>query len=511
MTFTRRRLLALTVPALTLTALTVFPAFPEQAAAQEPAPTSASSARTPAGTYDVVVVGSGGAGLSAALSAAEEGASVLLIEKTAVLGGNTLRASGLFNAADPERQRPMGIVDSVDWHYEQTMASGAGRNAPTLVRRFVEEALPTLHWLETLGIRFLPETVATWGAEWPRGHKPLLPRGTAYIRMLSGALLAKGGQIRTRWALKELLLNPDAGTREGAAAALAGIAADAAVAGIVVQTPEGERVIRARRGVVLASGGFAASPERLARWAPDFAAMPTDNAPGNTGEVLDIAKAAGAALANLDAVQAVPGAPAGRTFQVRLDLDAGRSMLVDGRGAALVDEDLSRVRLAAAIRSAEGGAFVITDDAAVESYDPVSRKAIYRGLETGDAVRADSVEALARDLGLDPATLARTVEAFNGEVQSRTGKCGRIVCRPIATPPFWGSKVVLNVHTTMGGVVITPEAEVLGANGRVIPGLYAAGDVVGNLHGANRIGGNGISAAVTMGRIAGRNAARRRP
>ena len=460
---------------------------------------------------DIVVVGSGGAGLSAALSAAEEGASVLLIEKTAVLGGNTLRASGLFNAADPERQRPMGIVDSVDWHYEQTMASGAGRNDPALVRRFVEEALPTLHWLERLGIRFMPETVATWGAEWPRGHKPLLPRGTAYIRMLSGALLAKGGQIRTRWALKELLLNPDAGTREGAAAALAGIAADAAVAGIVVQTPEGERVIRARRGVVLASGGFAASPERLARWAPDFAAMPTDNAPGNTGEVLDIAKAAGAALANLDAVQAVPGAPAGRTFQVRLDLDAGRSMLVDGRGAALVDEDLSRVRLAAAIRSAEGGAFVITDDAAVESYDPVSRKAIYRGLETGDAVRAPTVEALAGNLGLDPATLARTVEAFNGEVQSRTGKCGRIVCRPIATPPFWGSKVVLNVHTTMGGVVITPEAEVVGTNGRVIPGLYAAGDLVGNLHGANRIGGNGISAAVTMGRIAGRNAAWRRP
>lgn len=144
MTFTRRRLLALTVPALTLSALPALPAFPKQAAAQEPYPTSSSSssARTPAGTYNVVVVGSGGAGLSAALSAAEEGASVLLIEKTAVLGGNTLRASGLFNAADPERQRPMGIVDSVDWHYEQTMASGAGRNDPALVRRFVEEALP---------------------------------------------------------------------------------------------------------------------------------------------------------------------------------------------------------------------------------------------------------------------------------------------------------------------------------------------------------------------------------
>ena len=244
--------------------------------------------------------------------------------------------------------------------------------------------------------------------------------------MLSGALLAAGGQIRTRWALKELLLNPDAGT-EGAAAALVGIAADAAVAGIVVQTPEGERVIRARRGVVLASGGFAASPERLARWAPDFAAMPTDNAPGTPARCSTSPRPPGRSRTSTPC-RPCPGAR-GRTFQVRLDLDAGRSMLVDGRGAALVDEDLSRVRLAAAIRSAEGGAFVITDDAAVESYDPVSRKAIYRGWRPGTRC-APTVEALAGNLGLDPATLARTVEAFNGEVQSRTGKCGRIVCRP---------------------------------------------------------------------------------
>lgn len=127
--------------------------------------------------FDVVVAGAGGAGLAAALSAAEQGASVLLVEKMAAIGGNTLRASGLFNASDPARQEPMGITDSPSWHYEQTMASGHGRNDPAVVRRFVCEALPTLKWLESLGVRFMPETVATWGAEWPRGHKPTQPRG----------------------------------------------------------------------------------------------------------------------------------------------------------------------------------------------------------------------------------------------------------------------------------------------------------------------------------------------
>lgn len=445
-------------------------------------------------TYDVVVVGSGGAGLAAALSASEAGASVLLIEKSAVLGGNTLRASGLFNAADPERQKPMGIDDSVEWHFRQTMVSGDGRNDPDVVRRFVEEALPTLHWLESLGVRFMPETVATWGAEWPRGHKPLLPRGSAYIQMLSGAFLACGGEIRTETTLEKLVRNAQTGRIEG----------------VVVRTAEGSFTIAARRGVVLAAGGFAASPERLARWAPAFAKMPTDNAPGNTGEVIEIAEAAGAELRNLDAVQAVPGAPAGRTFQVRLDLDAGRSLLVDGRGLPLVDEDLSRARLAEAILQAEGGAFVITDDAAVESYDPISRKAIYRGLETGDAVRAPNLDALAEKLGLPAEALRLSTEAFNADVKERTGKCGRIVCHPVVAAPFWGSKVVLNVHTTMGGVVITPDGEVRDTRGRIIPGLYAAGDIVGNLHGANRIGGNGIASALTTGRIAGRSAARRK-
>ncbi len=437
---------------------------------------------------DVLVVGAGGAGLAAAVAAAEEGASVLVLEKEAAIGGNTLRASGLFNAADPERQGPMGVKDSVAWHAEQTIESGGGRNDPDVVRRFAEEALPTIHWLEGMGIRFLPETQTTWGAEWPRGHKPFLPRGSSYIRTLSGKLLESGGEIRTKTVLRDLLRD-DRGR----------------VTGVV--TTKGVE-IRAKC-VVLASGGYGANPNLLKRWAPDWAELPTDNAPGTTGDGQLAADRAGAALVNLEVVQAVPGVRKGQNHAVRLDLDVGAFVLVDGRGERFVDEDGSRRALANAIREAFGGrAFTVTDDRTVSSYDLVTQKDIYRGLQTGGVFRADTLEALAGEAGLPVAPLVQTVHDFNLEVERKVGKCGRVRCRRIETPPFWIAPVHLNLHSTLGGVRITPEGAVLDRRGKVLPGLFAAGEVVGNVHGANRIGGNGIAAAITFGRIAGRSAAR---
>lgn len=199
----------------------------------------------------------------------------------------------------------------------------------------------------------------------------------------------------------------------------------------------------------------------------------------------------------------------GETHAVRLDLDIGACILVDARGERLVEEDGSRRALALAIRNAAGGrAYTVTDDRGVSSYDLVSQKDIYRGLQTGDAFRAETLEDLARKTGLPADALCRTVESFNDEVEKQTGKCGRVVCRKIVTPPFWAAPVYLNIHSTLGGVRITPEGEVLDRKGRVLTGLFAAGEVVGNVHGANRIGGNGIAAALTFGRIAGRSAAR---
>ncbi|MBP3437998.1 MAG: flavocytochrome c [Sutterella sp.] len=454
----------------------------------------AAAAASPGGSADVIVVGGGGAGLSAAVTAAQAGASVLLLEKLPAIGGNTLRASGLFNAADPERQKPLGIEDSPDWHYKQMLASGGPTASPEVVRRFVDEALPTLHWLEGLGVRFMPQTVATWGAEWPRGHKPVLPRGQAYIRTLSAELMRRGGRILTRTAVTDLLTDN--------AGRVTGVSAE-------IRHPDGRREVKrfaASRGVILASGGFAANADMVARHVPALRDMPTDNSPGNTGDLLAPAARIGARIQGLDFIQCVPGAPAGRSFQVRLDLDSGRSLLVDADGERFVDEDRSRDILARAILSKpRGTVWIVTDDAAVSSYDMVSRKDIYKGLQTRDALRAGTIAELAGRMGVSAARLEETIRGFQAESEGRRGKCARVRCVPLTKAPFWASRVHLNVHTTMGGLVITPDAEVVGTDGQPIPGLFAAGEVTGNVHGENRIGGNGVSDAVVFGRIAGQS------
>lgn len=453
--------------------------------------------------FDVIVVGAGGAGLAAALTAAEAKARVLLIEKMGAIGGNTLRASGLFNAADPERQARIGVKDSPQWHFEQMMKSGGGKGDPEVVRRFVNEALPTLHWLESLGIRFLPTPMTTWGAEWPRGHKPLQPRGQAYIRTMSSACIKLGVTIKTNTALTDLMTDDEG-----------------RVTGIrtVVTSYQGKHrrqrtmVYHAKQAVILTAGGFGANSALVAKYRPELSGIPTDNNPGNTGDVLDAAMRIGADTTGLSYIQCVPGAPEGRGFQVRLDLDIGRVVMLDANGRRFIDEDLSRGELANAIlKHPKGSVWTLTDNASVNAMDQISRKDIYRGLQTGDSIRADSLEEIATQMGLPVNELTASIRQFNDEVAQGVGKCGRVKCCPINTPPYWASRVILNVHSTMGGLVITPDAEVKDKMGKVIPGLFAAGEITGSVHGENRMGGNGIADAITFGRIAGKAACRLKP
>lgn len=453
-----------------------------------------------ANEYDIIVVGAGGAGLAAALTAAEAKERVLLIEKMGAIGGNTLRASGLFNAADPERQERIGIKDSPQWHFEQMMKSGGGKGDPEVVRRFVNEALPTLHWLESLGVRFLPTPMTTWGAEWPRGHKPLQPRGQAYIRTMSSACIKQGVIIKTNTALTDLITD-DYGRVTGIRS--------------VVTSYQGNHkyqhtmVFHARKAVILTAGGFGANSELVSKYRPELKGIPTDNNPGNTGDVMEAAMRIGAATTGLSYIQCVPGAPEGRSFQVRLDLDIGRIVMLDADGRRFIDEDQARGELANAILNhPKGSVWMLTDNASVNEMDQISRKDVYRGLQTGDSMRADSLEEIAIKMGLPVQEVKASISQFNQEVAQGVGKCGRVKCNPINTPPFWASRVILNVHTTMGGLVITSKAQVKNNAGQIIPGLFAAGEITGSVHGENRMGGNGIADAITFGRIAGKEACR---
>ncbi len=458
-------------------------------------------------TYDVVVVGAGGAGLAAAASAAAAGLSVIVLEKMPNVGGNTLRAGGYFNAVAASKTGAR--ADSEALFLAQTLKSGGGRNDEQVVRALVANATPTLNWLTSLGMRFNPEPMEVWGSEWPRSHRPTEPRGQGYIRVLTTALLRAGGIIETEARATKLLQNPSGrvigvryiSTRKARPNRRPDPATNDNVATDAITAPTESETVYARKAVVLAAGGFAASGAMMRRWAAPWAELATDNNPGNTGDMLLAAEEIGAKLINLELVQVVPGAP-GATA-VRLDTDISRSILLNSLGERFVEEDAPRNVLAAAIvrESKRGPIFSVTVQSTVDRLDVVSQRDIYRGLETGAAWRAESVAELARLLHVRESTLVQTLTSYAQEVSLRQGKCAHLSCVPLDAAPYWAAPITMTVHSTLGGVAINAHGQVLNTHDTPIAGLYAAGEVTGSVHGVNRLGGNGIADAITFGRI----------
>ena len=424
---------------------------------------------------DVIVAGGGAAGLCAAVRAAQAGARVLLFEKNEKLGGDTLISGGYFNAVDPVRQAPMGIFDSEEGFETQILKSGAGFNSPEAAAVLARESSATLRWLESLGMAFLPGVYEIFGSGFPRAHKPVLPRGRGYIQTLSEAALSRGVIIRTSSPV-EAFLQAD----------------DGRVTGVRTGGPSGPRMWTAGRGVVAASGGFGASRSMRRRYAPDTADLPTDSQSGATGELIEAAARAGADIVNMRFVECVPGGAAEFDYPIRLDYVPSRMIIVNSAGRRFVDETGGRRAIAAAVleEMKRGPCFAVASDRALDLFDPISRKNLYRGLYAGQAWRAKTPEALARAAGLPE-------EALLAEVSAAAAQ------RSLDRPPFWAARIWLRVHHTLGGIAVSGRAEVLNGGGRPVPGFYAAGAVTGNVHGAERIGGNGLASACTFGRIAG--------
>lgn len=447
---------------------------------------------------DVIVIGAGAAGLSAAIAAAEAGASVVVVEKQPEVGGNTLISGGYFAAVDPLRQKRQSISDSESLFLKQMLESGGGRADPKLARVLVGQASEALIWLEHLGMRFQDHVIEIYGAHWPRCHKPMMPSGRGYIYTLSAAAARLGVAVTV-------------GARAFRIDAFGRVSGKNAA--VWVKTKAGDVRIEARKGIVLTSGGFGANRDMIARHAPELASLTTDNTPGSTGEMLIEAQRLGAELVDLDAVQCLPGCPPGRTHRVRLHNDVSRFIFVDQTGRRFIREDERRDVLRDAVLALPNRyAYTIIDDAGLRSYNIIFQKEAVVGIETGDAWRGNTVAELARVMGLPPKALEQTVSEYNEAVDRKIdsfGKSPAELSHRLIEPPFWGCYAGMTVHYTMGGVRIDEKARVLSADGRPIPGLYAAGEATGGVHGVNRMGANGINDAVVFGRIAGRNAALR--
>ena len=436
--------------------------------------------------YDVVIIGSGGAGLTAAIQAHELGLNPVILEKMPKIGGNTTRASSGMNAAETNVQLHHHIVDSFGDFYGETLKGGGGMNNQALLKFFTEHSALAIDWLADHGIK-LDDLTITGGMSVMRTHRPssMAPIGGFLVTELLKQVAADQLPLFTDVKVDELVV--EAGK----------------ISGVKATTPDGAVTITAG-AVLLATGGFGANKTLLGQYRDDLKNYQTTNQPGATGDGILLAQAIGAKLVDMDQVQVHPTVQqdTDHAYLIGEAVRGEGAILVDNQGARFVNELDTRKNVTAAIDQLGGtGAYSIFDRGirdrvkAVEFYDHIGL------VKTGT-----DLETLATATGLDAATLKQTVADWNQAVANHNDAAFNRTTgmdRDIAAGPFYSIHIAPAVHYTMGGIAINPATQVLNQDERPIAGLFAAGEVVGGLHGNNRIGGNSIAETVIFGRQAG--------
>ena len=493
-------------------------------------------------TYDVVVLGGGGAGLTASITAAQNGAKVILVEKAGSLGGNTLIAGQGFNACDPERQAntemseallgelksyldldpadfgafaevletvkgqindyiasgSTTLFDSPELHMLHTYMGGkrTGLDGTViepdleLARTFATNALDALKWAESIGAVWNDTTSTILGAMWPRSHG--LANGNV-ITILTDAATANGVEIVTDTRANELIVE------------------NGKVVGVKATTSEGANVtLHANSGVVLATGGFSANAPMVVEynnyWPGLSDTMPSTNAPTITGDGIVMAKTVGADLVGMGFAQLMPSShPVDGSLFSGIWGSAETQVFVNKEGKRYVNEYAERDVLSkAALEQTDGIFYIICDN-------KIAKNADVAGMEAkGNVVVADTLEELAEKLGIPADTFVETIERYNSFVDAqKDDDFGKpLFGEKIDEAPFVATPRSPSLHHTMGGVKIDTDTHVISTEGSVIDGLYAAGEVTGGLHAGNRLGGNAMTDFLVFGRIAGENAAK---
>lgn len=479
-------------------------------------------------TADVVVVGAGGAGLTAAVAAARAGKQVVVLEKAPFPGGNSLRSTSGMNAAGTQWQDDNGwagdanlqktlaaaqaypqlsnLAASIEKSFQlwntfdiagcfdvpelfalDTLLTGERRNDPDLVTTLTENSADTLSWLERLGIS-LPSVGFFTGSSVNRTHRPVdskgavLPAGGYLVPLLEQACIDNGVKIICNAPVSDILTS---GGR------VVGVEAD----GYTVTA----------KSVVLATGGFSANPGLTAEQDPDLMGLPTTNIPGATGDGIRMAQAVGAATRDMELIQLHPIVEQRTLTPISGELWRDGAILVNQEGSRFWDETDTWASLSAAELAQPGGyAYLLLDQRMADASDEVAGY-----IEKGFAAKGDSLEDLADALDIPSETLTATLETWN--VSAITGTdpdFGRTTFSGILDfAPFYAIRVSPALHHTMGGLEINSAAEVQSTGGASIPGLFAAGEVTGGLHGAAPLEGNPTTDFIVFGKIAGESAA----
>ncbi len=507
-------------------------------------------------TVDVVVVGAGGAGLAAAAKASELGASVIILEKGAAVGGNTLRAGGAYNAVDPQRQEELatddsqinelkqileinpdtfaeeyrdtlntlqeqieaylssnqeGMFDSIELHIYHTYIGGRRTGLDgsevygnfELINTLTENALPSLEWVAKQDNLTISNNIYTvLGALWPRTHSLEASVGHGFIDPLLKASEQNGAKVMLNTRGESIIME------NGRAVGVKAFQSDG--------TPV---TIHAVKGIVLATGGFGANPKMAMEydnyWGVLSEEMPTTNTTLSTGDGITMAKEAGANLTGMGYIQLMPSSqPVTGSLGGGVWGSAESQVFVNQEGKRFVSEYESRdVMAKAALEQKDGIFYIICDQVTAGDPKPGDKNGWGNDIDTliaeGSVLKADTLEDLALQMGCDPEVFVAEISRYNQFTQSGSDedfnktKLGKALDQA----PFYATIRTPSIHHTMGGVQINAMAQALNESGDVIPGLYAAGEVAGGIHAGNRLGGNALTDIIVFGQIAGENAA----
>lgn len=439
--------------------------------------------------YDVVVVGSGGAGLAAVIQASEAGAHVVIIEKMPTIGGNTIKASVGMNAAETRFQKLKGIEDSKELFYEETLKGGKFKNNPALLREFVDLAPEAIDWLAGHGIE-LNDITITGGMSIDRTHRPA-------DRSAVGGFLISGLVKNVNQREIEVLL-------ETSVAEI--LVENGAVSGVkVVDEYNDSRILNAK-SVIVATGGFSANREMVVKYRPELDGFVTTNHKGATGSGIALLQQIGADTVDMGEIQIHPTVEQTTSYLVSEAIRGGGAILVSQAGQRFYNEMETRDKVSAEIIALpEKSAWIIFDDQV-----RAANKAADEYIAKGFVISAPTPHELAVKLNMDQEALQTTLGRYNEFVaQQKDEDFGRTTAlrHPLNKGPYYAIRIAPGVHHTMGGVTINTDTAVLDAQKQVIHGAWAAGEVVGDIHGANRIGGNAVADIIIFGILAGRNAA----
>lgn len=439
-------------------------------------------------SYDVIIVGSGGAGMTAAIEAKDGGMNPVILEKMPMAGGNTSKASAGLNASETSVEKAQGITDSNDKFYEETLKGGGGTNDKELLRYFVDHSAAAVDWLAQNDI-VLDNLTTTGGMSVSRTHRP--HDGSAV-----GAYLVKGLEENISKRDIPVFVNSDV-TKINEK--------DGKVSGVEVKI-EGETKQVDSKAVVVTTGGFGANQKMIAKYRPDLKDYVTTNAAGSTGDGIEMISALGGALVDMDKIQIHPTVFQKTGYLVSESIRGEGAILVNKEGKRFFNEMDTRDKVSAAELKQDGKyAYAIFGEGTKDKV-----KAVDQYISKDMVVEADNVEELAKKLDIKPEELNATVTKWNKAVaDKKDSEFGRTTgMTNDISGKVYAIKVAPGIHHTMAGVKINTQTQVLKEDGQPIKGLYAAGEVTGGLHGGNRIGGNAVADIIIFGRQAGQESAK---